>query len=345
MKQTYLIISAAIACALPSAASESQLQETQSPIKDEVMRLDVEARADYDNLSYKGEEDNAGTGIQGKYLTLRLDGSIAPWLTYSWRQRFNKNPKDFKATDWIYLNYYIDGWNFQGGKSVVAIGGYEYDRAPIDILQASVFWNNITCYAFGASIGRDITQKDRLTFQVTESPFAYEGMRNMYGYNLMWTGTHGIYESIWTANMMEYTKGKYISYLALGNKFTVGKLGLELDLMNRAASHQTYFFKDCSLMAELFYRPDHHWKIFGKYTYDVNKSGTCADYVVENGTELNMIGGGVEYYPLVKDRYRLRLHAAGFYSWGKNANTANTMQDRTTYITCGLTWNMNIFSK
>lgn len=326
------------------AAPHHRSQDKSKPVTSEIARLDFEARIDFDGVNRDGHTDDANTGFKGKYLMFRLDGMIVPGLTYSWRQRFNKNMADFNATDWVYLNYAVDRWNFQVGKEIVAIGGYEYDKAPIDLYGCSVFWNNIPCYAFGVSAGYGITKKDRLTFQVSESPFAHAGNRNMYGYNLMWTGTHGFFQSIYSANLMEYAKGRYISYLALGNKFTAGKTTLELDLMNRAASHQTFFFKDCSLMAELSYNPNARWRIFGKYTYDVNHSGTNADLVVSEGTELNMAGAGLEYFPLMKKRHRLRIHAACYYSWGKNGNPDNLLQDKTTYFTAGLTWDMNLLN-
>lgn len=346
MKPTLILpLLALTAGLLPAGATEAnRKQDTSLPVEDQIVRLDVDARADYQYTDRDGHADDSESGFRGKYLTLRMDGRILPGLTYSWRQRFNKNMADFNATDWLYLNFETGRWNFQGGKTVIAIGGYEYDRAPQDLYQNSVFWNNTGCYAFGASAGYNVTTADRLTGQVTESPFAVPGMRNIYAYNLMWTGRHGIYESIWSANMMEYAKGRYINYLALGNKFTVDKWWLELDFMNRAAHHQTFLFKDCSVMAELSFSPDSRWRIFGKYTYDVNHARNGADYVVAEGTELNMAGAGLEYFPLKKSNYRLRIHAAAFYSWGKNGNTANTMQDKTTFLTCGLTWDMNVLN-
>ena len=326
------------------AAPEPRLQDHSDPVTSEIVRLDVEARMDYQIVNYDGSTDDAKTGFEGKYLMFRLDGMILPGLTYSWRQRLNKNAASFDATDWVYLNYAVDRWNFSAGKEIVAIGGYEYDRAPMDLYGCSVFWNNVPCYEFGVAAGYGITADDRLTFQVTQSPFWTSANRNLYGYNLMWTGKHGFFESIYSANLMEYAKGHFINYLALGNKFTAGKMCLELDLMNRAASHQAFLFKDCSVMAELSYRPQERWRIFGKYTYDVNKTGTDADMVVANGTELSMAGAGFEYFPLIKKRHRLRLHAACYYSWGTNGNPDNIMQNKTTYFTAGLTWDMNLLN-
>lgn len=311
----------------------------------EVVNLYFDARIDYQRVWNGSNTVKDNTGFEGKYIDLHLDGTIIPGLTYSWRQRFNKINKDanfFDSTDWLYINYDLKKWSFSAGKQVVMIGGFEYDRAPIDLYACSVYWNNVPCYDLGVSVGYKITPKDKLTIQATQSPFYTSENRDMYAYNLMWNGNHGWYQSIWSANMIEYADGRYISYLALGNKFNFGPASLELDFMNRAASHQTYFFKDCSVMAELSYKPTSRWNIFAKYTYDVNKSGRDADLCVANGTELNMIGGGVEFFPLLKKKTSLRLHANCFYSWGHNANPSNVMQNKTTILDFGITWYMNV---
>lgn len=333
--------------ALAAALSTPALMAAEADEKQEVLRIDVEARVDWQLDHVDGHTIGSNTGFEGKYLGFRIDGRIVEGLTYSWRQRLNKLHGDnsfFDATDWIYLNYAIDGWNFQAGKEVVAIGGWEYDRHPIDLYGCSVFWNNIPCYDLGVSVGYDVTKNDRLTLQAIQSPFFTKENRNIYGYNLMWSGSHGIFSALYSANLLEYAKGKYISYIALGNKFDVGRVSLELDLMNRAASGQTYFFKDCSVMAELAWRPTDRWRIHGKYTYDVNHADTGADLLVLPGTELSMAGAGLEFYPLKKQRTSLRLHANCYYSWGKNANSADLMQNKTVFVSAGVTWNMNILS-
>lgn len=335
-------------CALPVFGNEEapvpHQKDSFKPIDHDYLRVYAEARADWQNVWNDGTVNDAVSGFKGQYLMLRFDGEIVPGLTYSWRQRLNKSQADFNGTDWVYLNWSTGRWNLNAGKETVAIGGYEYDRNPIDLYGCSVFWNNIPCFKFGASVGYGITKRDRLTFQVSQSPFYTSEHNNLYGYNLMWNGSHGFYESIWSANMMEYLPGKYINYIALGNKFTYDKVWLEFDFMNRAAGHQRFLFKDASVMAELSYRPTGRWRIYGKYTYDINNTGTDADMVVLDGTRLNMIGGGVEFFPLSTDRQRLRIHADAYHSWGRNGNPANTMQDKTTYICAGLTWDMSLFN-
>ncbi len=331
--------------AIPAPAVQSRGETLHEYDPTEILNMRFDARVDYQRNWQDSKNIKSNSGFEGKYIDLQFDGTIVPGLTYSWRQRLNKYTKDsqfFDATDWVYLRYQLKRWMFSAGKEVVAIGGWEYDRAPINLFGCSVFWNNIPCYDLGVSVGYDITKNDQLKFQVTQSPFYTSDNRDMYAFNLFWTGNHGFYHTLWSANMIECFDGRYINYISLGNKFDLNPVSIELDLMNRAAAHQTFFFKDCSVMAEVAYKPTESWNIFAKYTYDVNKSGTDADFVVANNTELNMVGAGMEFYPLKKKKTSLRIHANCFYSWGKNANPDNVMQNKTVLLDFGITWYMNV---
>lgn len=222
MRKTLLIFCLA-------AAAFARAEETAT---DPLVNLQAEVRLDYQHDWLDGHTVNDNTGFEGKYINFRLDGNITDGLSYSWRQRLNKPHKDasfFDATDWVYLNYDFGRWSVAGGKQVVAIGGWEYDRAPIDLYGCSVFWNNVPCYQIGGSVSFRPSAADKLTFQLCESPFYTPENRNMYAYNLMWNGRHGFFEAIWSANLLEYAPDRYISYLALGNRFSFGKVALELD--------------------------------------------------------------------------------------------------------------------
>lgn len=331
------------ALALASAAMTLSAAEPA----DEILKVKAEVRLDYQHDSNDGHTVKDNTGFEGKFLNIQLEGNITPELSYSWRQRLNKNHNDgsfFDATDWVYIKYALDRWDFAAGKQVVSIGGWEYDRAPIDLYSCSVFWNNIPCYQLGGSGTYHFTPSQALTAQVCQSPFFTKDNRNMYAYNLFWQGKMGLFSSLWSANLMEYVDGRYISYISLGNRFDLGRFTVELDLMNRASSHQAYFFKDCSVMGEVKYAPSEAVTLHAKATYDVNHSGTDADFTVLDGTELTMAGAGVEYYPLRKHNQALRLHANCYYSWGRNTNAADVMQNKSLMVDVGVKWYMNLFS-
>ncbi|MBQ5370488.1 MAG: hypothetical protein IIU50_02910, partial [Bacteroidaceae bacterium] len=61
------------------------------------------------------------------------------------------------------------------------------------------------------------------------------------------------------------------------------------------------------------------------------------------GTEMTRVGGGVEVYPL-KDNHDLRLHVNGGYTFGKNGNSAGTLQDNQAFFDLGVKWKVDVIS-
>ena len=308
--------------------------------------LRLEARGDYQREYIDGDEVAGNSGFKGKFLNIRIDGNISKEFSYSYRQRLNKKNGDanfFDATDWLYLAYTKNNWQLSAGKQVVAIGGYEYDAAPIDLYACAEWWNMIPCYQWGGTVAYMMNEgKDNLSFQLCESPFRGALDDDMFAYNLMWVGSHGWFSTIYSVNMVEYRPGKFVNYISLGNKFNMGKVSFELDFMNRAASGQAFFGKDYSVVGTLAWRPTEKLNLFGKACYDVNETSTGKDYLVAPGTEITRVSAGVEYYPLKDARNDVRLHAVGAYSFGDNTNPAGALLDKQAYVTVGVTWRMNL---
>lgn len=316
--------------------------------ENDLLTLRIEARLDYMQEYISGNKINDNSGFKGKYLNIRMDGNITDSFSYSYRQRLNKPNKDatfFDATDWITLTYSFDNWSFSAGKQVVGIGGYEYDKAPIDLYFCSEYWNNIACYQLGASVTYALPGgNDRFMFQFCESPFRKNILnienREMFAYNLMWTGTHDWFSSIYSVNMLEYMPGRFINYIALGNRFTFNRFTIDLDIMNRAGSFKTLLGKDMSFMCDIAWQPIERLRIFAHLTHDFNNSGEIADLCVVPGVNITRMGGGIEFFPL-KDHKNLRLHLNGCYTFGKTVETA-VLRPHQTLIDCGITWYMNM---
>lgn len=315
-----------------------------------LLRLDLEARADYMQEFRDETKIDGASGFKGRYLNIRMDGNITDNLSFSYRQRLNKPNKDasfFDATDWITASYTIGSWTISGGKQVVGIGGYEYDGAPIDLYFCSEFWNNIACYQFGVSGSwTSDSKQDNLMFQLCESPFRRNSHnisdKEMFAYNLMWIGSHGVFSSLYSVNFIEYLPGQFINYIVLGNRFDFGDFRLDLDFMNRAINAKDLFGKDFSIMCELRWSPISRLELFAKLTQDSNFTDEAGDWCVAPGTSLTRIGGGLEFYP-IKDSRSLRLHLNCCHTTGKETLN-NVLRDGQTIVDGGITWKMNMLN-
>ena len=303
----------------------------------------VEARGDFQYEDIAGNTIESNTGFRGKQLNLRLNGNINDSWSYVYRQRMGKPNDDasyFDAVDHINLTYTTGAWSFTGGKQTVAVGGYEYDRAPIDFYFGSEYWYNMACYQWGVGAKYSL-DNEAVILQVVQSPFRSVNPC-MLSYNLMWTGSYGWLDILHSVNMLEYLPGKFVNFIALGHQFNMGDFKLQLDWMNRA-DVEHFGFDDFSLMADLSWGASEKLNVFAKATYDVNKDN-AVDLCVLPGTELTRVGAGVEYFP-IKDSQDVRLHGTYSYAWGKNGNLGGSVWDNHSFVSVGVTWKMSVLKR
>lgn len=327
----------AAACALAAFSVWAEPEGTPAQPKVSIA-LDMRADFAYDHIDSPSGSSDSKSGIYGRYLNLHVNGNITPELSYHWRQRMNKMGEYgndvFAATDWAYIDYqFTPNFSMAGGKQVVLIGGYEYDAAPIDIFFASMFWNYIACYQFGAS-GSYLTdnQKHKFTFQVCNSPYQEMG-ESCYAYNLYWQGSMGVYSTLWSTNLIEYKRGHFAHFISLGNRLSLGALQLQLDVMNRATSRSDYFFDNYSLIGEAkyFVTPKVALEVKGGRDKYRPLPDTSVRY------DNKFLGAGVEVFPL-KDSRDLRLHA--MWHIGHDIDRSRINQ-----VSVGVKWRADIFSR
>lgn len=311
------------------------------------VRMKFDTRFDFTGKTPTHDSLSTLSSFDGKYLNIILEGEINEKFSYNYRQRLIIDSKPeyqsfFNATDWLYLSYKINNnFSISGGKQVVAIGGFEYDAAPIDAYLWSKFWNNVTCYQIGGRVSYKTTDdKHTIGFQITNSPFSTQTLQDIYSYSLIWYGNFNGFNSIYSLNRIEVEKGHYINYITLGNKFSISNLSLEIDLMDRFSDHQNDLLADYSVISNLKYAVNSKINLLVKAGYDVNKAQEPTalfvyDRYVEPGTEHFFYGTGVEYFPISNSK-DVRLHAV----WASN-------NDRLQYHTfnVGVRWQMNIIKK
>ena len=330
-----------------SSASAQQGGDDAYGDANDIFRLGVEARFDYLNEALAGNQIDAASGFKVRYVNLRMDGQILPNFTYSWRQRFSKvnSASDFvNNMDWFHLTYKpIKNLAISAGKQVVMIGGWEYDRAPIDIYFCSEYWNNVNCFQLGASVSY-VTDSgnDSITFQVCQSPYD-AATTDYYAYNLYWAGAHKWYSALHSLNFVQYAPGKYDVYFVLGNQFKFGDATVQLDFMNRGTSGKEFLFRNFSVMCEASYLIAQRVNVFAKYTFDTAGDGYAPGLFVHPNTQISRVGGGVEYYPFGhKGNRDVRLHAAYVYNFGDNTNPLGTALNKGSFFTAGLTWRIDL---
>lgn len=336
-----------IACGLHANEGAGRQSE------DHLISFDLDARLDWQMVRHKDKTDDSQTGFIGKYIALKAHGQLTEGLTYTWRQRFSRTPKDqtfWDQTDILDINYRYGNWDFGAGKQVVLIGGYEYDRAPINLMCPNLFVTNVACYQFGVSAGYQLASDHHLAFQVSQSIFSNSENRNLYSYNLMWRGGWDLgsnvrLETIWSVNEVEFLKGKYCNYVALGNKLVLNrKVTLLADLMTRTYPDNRAF-KNNTFMGEIAWDINPSWRVTAKASYDCNRGVNMTDKTeVARGSQL-AIGGVVgEWMPIRNQKHLLKVHAALFASYGSNYNPADLMQKDTMYGSLGVTWHMNLLN-
>lgn len=333
---TTWLLGVASLCALTTTAQENPKVDFR-----------IEARGDAQLETVGSDVSDVNTGFRGKQLNLRLNGNINDSWSYVYRQRMGKPNDDasyFDAVDHINLTYTTGAWAFTGGKQTVAVGGYEYDRAPIDFYFGSEYWYNMACYQWG--VGATYTMgdegKDALKLQLTQSPFRNVSPE-MLSYNLLWSGSHGWIDILHSVNMVEYLPGKFVNFIALGHQFNMGDVSLQLDFMNRANVDNFSFAEDFMVAADLAWMVNDKTKLFGKVSYDKNETNGV-DYCVLRGTELARAGAGVEYFP-IKDSRDVRLHANYSYTWGNNTNADGTLFGDQSFLSVGVTWKMSVLKR
>ena len=312
-----------------------------------ITALKFEVRGDFDCFN---QHDTIWSGFTGKYLNFIMKGDLNEHFYYAYRQRLNKVKSInnfFDATDYLYLGWRITkNISWTAGKEVVAMGGIEYDLAPIDVYFASLSWG-LSCYQFGTNL--EFTTNDgnhTFTLQFTNSPFGENLYNGMYNYSLHWRGNFKHFGPVCSVNMYEYSKGAFLNVIALGTTFNFGPVDGHIDFFNRTSEQHAHFAGDdisfvgqigLNLMANRLH-------LFLKATYDVNEmdlgiepSTYAYNVYVLPGTDMKAYGGGVEFFP-IRGKNDIRVHA--FFAVNDTKGEDMLYQGN-----IGLTWRLNFIDK
>ena len=348
------------------ASLEAKTEATDSVIIAEVIEpkkkmqpisVKFDARFDWQS-SFTHNADakpSYASNFNGRYLMFVLDGNISPKFSYSLRYRMihpNQNGASwydvYKATDWANLTYRpTKNWEITAGKMLVFYGSYEFDYNPLDVYMWSGWGGRVGCFQFGV-LGKYITNDGRnnILFQINNSPFADPlSLGAMYSYSVQWNGKFGVFNALYSDNLIEYQPGRFINYISLGNQFNFGPVKLELDYMNRYGARGTHFLKDFSLIGKINYNCMNRLNIFVKGGLDYNMAQEEGetdkiDMLIRPGERNVYYGAGLEFFP-IKDSKNVRIHAF----WQSGSNNLDGQSWNNHNVGIGFKWRLVAFER
>ena len=326
----FILIVLGLSATLIMGAQESHIKE-----------ISIDTRATFHEQTQDGVYDSH---FQGDFLNLHIKGNLSESLSFRVRQRLNKkidekNP--FNATDFLWLRWQATPHlSFTAGKQSILVGGYEMDSAPIDVYYYGAFANRLyQYYAFGVTGTFTPVPGQDFCAEFCPSPIS-PGTQDAYSYNLYWNGHIGrIWRTTWSYNLVEDELHRKMNWIALGNKFLLGKLVVDIDFINRAAFQQPrFFFTDWSAILKAILTLG-KWNLCTKVGFERNLAenvapdGISYDLVLPAGNDYLYYGAGIEYFPLGNDN--LRLHAAYF----------RDNFDRVNNFDIGITWRFLLYAR
>ena len=350
-------------------ASSLSAQVDYSPI---FTTLRLEARADFDYMATRTSSPDTTInhyGFNGRYFNLLIGGNLGNKFSYFFRQRVvgtSGTYRLFDNTDFLYINFNpTQQWTVRLGKDAIAVGGFEYDAPPIDVLFSTTYWDNFYCFQLGVS-GMYKTKDGRnmIVAQVANSPYVYYGSgvgtglgkewkSGLLSYNVLWSGTFGHFKTIYSANIFERQRGSFMGYIALGHKLTYDRWDIYLDLM-----HHSLAWDDCGknfgVVSCVNFLVTKDLNLFAKAAYEQNHSeadiiayrntGTTLDCLVAAGHSYTLYGLGFEWRPSFYKDVRLHGFVACRHETESKRTSATGQAEFSNMINAniGITWNMNI---
>lgn len=358
MKKLYIIVGLVLCIMMPFSAisqdnnerkekKKKERKEVNPNFKHRFTTFHLEARAafeyDYDVTKWSnitnplnpvtGTADQHNYGFHGDYFNFLLGGEIGDHISYFIRQRIIPHAGTvnfFDNTDYLYIQYkFNDQWALRMGKEALFVGGFEYDAPPIDVYYNTHYWGAFPCFHVGVSaIYTDKSGKNKVVLQVANSPYVKyvdnddnphnNWKKGLFSYNIFWNGNFGPFSALYSINMMEYERGKFINYIALGNKLHFQHWSIYLDYTNRAAGFDK-FFDDFSLASRLDWHVSPSVNLFAKGGYEQNTSGhyytinnaeVDVDMMMPNNRRYWFYGLGMEYRPRVYPDLRVHAYVA-----------------------------------
>lgn len=293
-------------------------------------------------------------GFRFDQVIIDIAGEVTPKLSYKYLQRLNKVSPVFTkenlpgSIDYAYLRYrFNERFSVTAGKQALTIGGFEYNKYPVEVYDYSGINNLVNCYLNGLQVAFTPSLNQEFTFQVVNNRWGtveeavgipvesitassttrVEAPAVPLYYSLGWNSNYfdNALQLRYGANVTSPAKGKTLFMLSGGQKWRSGPFRIYIDALYQRSDidylgairgatatpgvmvENVEYF---TLLGELNYRFQPRWNILLKCFYN-NFSVYKKNSHVESGNCLTSWNyqGGLELYPMKDDNLHLFLTA------------------------------------
>lgn len=362
-KKISLVLLAFISC-LP-AMSQNKFSSVFNTFSAE-----VRADFDYSDITDSPLGGNGGKyengGFVGRYFNLKIGGNLSDKFSYYICQRLIADPgsvRFFDNTDFLYVKYNANAnWSFKAGKDALAVGGFEYDAAPIDVFLNTTYWNNFYCFQLGGSASyKSNDGKHTLTAQFTNSPYVYHGAwipgydagsewkSGLFAYSLLWNGSFNHLKTLYSVSMFQRPDKGFLNYIALGNQLTYDNWDIYVDFMHHALTSDDWG-NNFGIVSRANFKVSPSLSVFVKGAYEQNLSHTVIpnfgsnglfDCLIAPGSRHSVYGAGIIYRPNTCKNVRIHAYVAHRIEQNTLAEPTEVASTSTINANVGITWNMN----
>ncbi|HHT23522.1 MAG TPA: hypothetical protein GXZ87_09495 [Bacteroidales bacterium] len=322
-------------------------------------------------------------GFKFDQVIVDLGGQITSNLSYRYLQRLNKVSPIFtkenlpSTIDYAYLKYaFNEKFSMTAGKQALSIGGFEYNKYPVDVYDYSGLTNLVTCYLTGLQAAFKPSESQEFTFQILNNRMgSWEeavgkpriGMQleaptlPLY-YSLGWNSNYfdDALQLRYAINTTSPAKDKTLFMVSGGQKYESGPFSIYIDAFyqhseidylggirdltlfnsDRVVENVNYF----SLLGEMNYRFTPKWNIMLKCFYNNFSTYKSSSYLDEGNclTSWNY-QAGIEYYPMKDDNLHLFLIST-FKNHLEPAVTKVKTPDNSLRISAGFIYRIPVLS-
>ncbi|HOG05390.1 MAG TPA: porin [Paludibacter sp.] len=287
-------------------------------------------------------------GFKFDHIIVDVGGQVTPKLSYRYLQRLNKVSPIFikenlpSTIDYAYLKYALNNlFSITAGKQALSVGGFEYNKYPVDVYDYSGISNYITCYLTGMQVAFTPVQNQEFSFQIVNNRMGtwreaigtpqigsqLEAPTLPLYYSLGWNSNYlnNALQLRYAANITSPAKGKTLVMVSGGQMWQSGPFSIYIDAFfqhseidylggirnltigpQNVVENVNYF----SLLGEANYRIQPQWNILLKCFYN-NFSTYKSSIFLDKGNCLTSWNyqGGIEFYPMKDDNLHLFLIA------------------------------------